>query len=473
MRNLLGLGAGLRNGDAFAGSSEFSNFLDVLKARCEIWDMEGSKDWRRREEGSNNPAKLVEGIREEMIEEFVKSERMDAGNLGFSHEESFGDSERAFSRDESTTIVPEEMQPIASMVPPKKYILSGVDSEETWQSVIKTAFPPGTPSPIPWQPTNLFIYGRVVTVNYQYGGVTLWTFPELCGGAFGPADYITIASNFHTLILTDVPVLTLLQKNEARRLITLLDALYESRCKLVIRAHTGPDTLFFPETSTSSSTSTSPIKTTVQVASKAEASSTVDSDAVYPETLSEIYQDRTSPFRPNISSYTSSSSTQADEDSDFGPLSNTSHRLDFAQTGAFTGEDERFAYKRARSRLWEMCGARWHSRSEPGWWRPLPEEVRRWERPVARTGLFDPLKTPRRHASDIGDVKLGQSVELERLAGLQGKDAEKGNPERPFQEKREAPPKIGGWHAWGMVKWGKKAGAWGRGVDGLEEKREK
>src|SRR5207247_2513226 len=78
-------------------------------------------------------------------------------------------------------------------------------------------------------------------------GSTLWTFAALCGASLGPADYITLASTYHTLILTNVPVLTFLQKNEARRFITLLDALYEARCKLFISAAAGPDDLFFPE----------------------------------------------------------------------------------------------------------------------------------------------------------------------------------------------------------------------------------
>lgn len=82
-------------------------------------------------------------------------------------------------------------------------------------------------------------------------------------------------------------------------------------------------------------------------------------DAVYPETLSEIYQDQTSPFRPNISSYKEEHTTgyDPDEDSDFGPEpgkgNEIGRRVDFGMTSSFTGEDERFAYKRARSRLWE------------------------------------------------------------------------------------------------------------------------
>jgi protein AFG1 len=50
VRNWLGLGpSSRRRGDIFAGNGEYVGFLEVLKARCEVWDMEGGRDWRRRE----------------------------------------------------------------------------------------------------------------------------------------------------------------------------------------------------------------------------------------------------------------------------------------------------------------------------------------------------------------------------------------------------------------------------------------
>lgn len=84
-----------------------------------------------------------------------------------------------------------------------------------------------------------------------------------------------------------------------------------------------------------------------------------------------------------------------------------------------------------------MCGARWHARSEPGWWCPLPIEVRRWERSVSGTAPvpFDPLKKK----IDV-DVKLGASVRLKDVAGLSHETELKGL----IQEKRVPPPKIGG-----------------------------
>ena len=145
-------------------------------------------------------------------------------------------------------------------------------------------------------------------------------------------------------------------------------------------------------------------------------------------------------------------------------------QVDFGMTSSFTGEDERFAYKRARSRLREMCGGRWHARSEPGWWRPLPIEVRGWERSSASSPMASQTSSTVK-----GDVKLGESHELDKPAGLQGKELEEREKMTvsPFREKRDPPPKIGWTHAWGMMKWEKKAGAWGQGPDGLGETKDR
>jgi protein AFG1 len=403
----------------FAGSSEFSNFLEVLKARCEVWDMEGGKDWRRKEAEETAPDENMEKRREEIIEGFTGLEKMASGNLELE------DEQKIILKDHPDENNAEGHPQIMKGVTPKKYLLSGVDSEKSWEAIVESSQPPESSLPIAWAPTTLLIYGRIVPVPRQQNGVTFWTFDELCGGTFGPADYITLASTFHTIILDDVPVLTILQKNEARRLITLLDALYEARCKLIIRAEAGPDELFFPEILQSASSASTP--------NSESRSENEGGDAVYPETFSEIYQDQTSPFRPNISSYTD----KVDEDSDFNPGisdkpgsgNEIGRQVDFGMTSSFTGEDERFAYKRARSRLWEMCGTKWHARREDGWWRPLPVEVRRWERSVMGPSVpYDPMagiKNGIAGKDEIGgDVRLGPSVELDRPAGLQGKELE-------------------------------------------------
>jgi protein AFG1 len=452
VKNWLGLGSQSKMG-IFPSKNEYSTFVEVLKARCEIWNMEGGRDWRRREveELDTQTAELVERMRDEVVG--------DLKGFGLPSTRTIGQNIDTFSdipngaNDMVKTLIPT----------PTKYVVSSSNSN-SWTSMIKSAFSSEVTEPIPWQTTDLKIYGRHVQVSRHLEGVTCWSFVDLCGGTFGPADYITLASTFHTLVLEDVPVLTYLQKNEARRLITLLDALYEARCKLIIRAEAGPDDLFFPEEKQPSLPSSD---------SKYNVDSNDGGDAVYPETLSEIYQDQTSPFRPNISSLEGRSGYDPDQNSNIdsipGQADEIGRKVDFNLTNSFTGEDERFAYKRARSRLWEMCGRRWHARSEPGWWQPLPLEARRWEHSKANLVAMELSSAP------TGDVKLGPSVELDKHAGLQGKEIEEieRGIQSPFREKRDPPTKIGWTHAWGMIKWGKKAGTWGQGPDGLAKRKEK
>lgn len=104
---------------------------------------------------------------------------------------------------------------------------------------------------MPWTSSSIGVYGRTVLVPRQNVGTTSWTFSELCGSTLGPST----TSHYGTLILTNVSIMTALQKNEARRSITLPDALYEARCKLSVTVEAGPDDTFFPETQPRASTS--------------------------------------------------------------------------------------------------------------------------------------------------------------------------------------------------------------------------
>ncbi|KAI0420698.1 AFG1-like ATPase-domain-containing protein [Xylaria grammica] len=380
----LNLGRTRGKGDLFGSSSDFASFLEVLKARCELWQMEGAKDWRRRD---SDP--------------FPNDVRKDLTHNSLSEIQTVIQPEALASESPEA-----ETQPVMR---PQEYYLLGPDHDPLWKATLSRHHVTSAPDDTTWKATTITVYGRTVAIPRQRNGVVIWNFQDLVS-SFGPADYITMASTYHTFIVDNIPVLVLLKKNEARRLITLLDALYEARCKLIVRAAIGPDDLFFPD----AQPATSPTPQTTGPPASRQGDDQVDADAIHSETIAEAYQDQMSPFRPNISSYTDSNNTEydPDQDSDFG-VDPKKPKVDFSKTGAFTGEDERFAYKRAASRLWELCGARWHER-EGDWWQPLPIEARHWE--------GGPAAKPRPWLSDEkarGDVTMGSSTELDEPAGLQ------------------------------------------------------
>ena len=433
-----------------AASTDFGTFLEVLKARCEIWEMEGERDWRR----EHMPASAIDTETDDMDD---IDAMLDATQL-------------PTTIPTATTSTSDSPEPLDQKAPPHYYLLpasQSVDVEASWNfsinNLFRSAIPPN------WQPSVVQVYGRQVSVPAQADGITKWDFDTLCGTTLGPADYITLASTYHTLILDNVPVLTSLLKNEARRFITLLDALYEGSCRLLLRAEAPPDHLFFPESTASSSSNAT--------------NSDNSSDNVYQETFAEIYQDSTSPFRPNVSSY-AQRSVLADEDADFGPtygngrghtastrssdLEDTQRRQssgpDFARTSLLTGEDERFAYKRARSRLWEMCGSRWwdaRGGAVEEWWRPMGREMRHWE---GRNG--ESVDEKERLVHDVAAAEPAIQVSAPTAAAKGGGGSrEEEAIASPFRTRQDPPPKFSWVHAWGMMQWGKKAGEWGKGVD--------
>ncbi|MDP3459823.1 MAG: cell division protein ZapE [Hyphomonas sp.] len=90
----------------------------------------------------------------------------------------------------------------------------------------------------------LTVKGRKLEVSREAAGVARFTFEELCARPLGPVDYLTIAATFHTVILEGIPLLTPDRRNEAARFVSLIDALYEARVKLVASAAAEPDRLY-------------------------------------------------------------------------------------------------------------------------------------------------------------------------------------------------------------------------------------
>lgn len=75
-------------------------------------------------------------------------------------------------------------------------------------------------------------------------GVVWFDFAELCENHRSKVDYIEIARQFHSVLLADIPVLTAACDDAARRLIELVDALYDCNVNLIIAAATPPDGLY-------------------------------------------------------------------------------------------------------------------------------------------------------------------------------------------------------------------------------------
>ncbi|GMK55042.1 hypothetical protein CspeluHIS016_0200980 [Cutaneotrichosporon spelunceum] len=278
-------------------------------------------------------------------------------------------------------------------------------------------------------PADLVVYGRRVHVPETKGKACRFPFAELCETPLGPADYLTLASTYSTFYIDQVPILLLKHKNEARRLINLIDALYEARCKVVIRAETSPEHLFFPDA----------------------LDPTIDPehyDLLEAEALSEALGAQP---RANVSYYNPKTRAER-ERQDLADLGSS-----FAVTSIFTGEDERFAYKRAVSRLVEMSTSPAYAAEA---WNPLGAAARGWE----HTHLDAEATAPATRASASPHRgKEGPGLKGDDLATESGSRFGLEFEEPEFGIRRR-PPKMAEHHAWGMEeRWGAKAGRWGKG----------
>lgn len=82
--------------------------------------------------------------------------------------------------------------------------------------------------------------GRYVTIPRSNDGCAWFDFDDLCKRPLGAADYLSICERFKTLIIDHVPQLDGSKFNEARRFVTLIDAVYESRIRLILASNDVP-----------------------------------------------------------------------------------------------------------------------------------------------------------------------------------------------------------------------------------------
>lgn len=91
---------------------------------------------------------------------------------------------------------------------------------------------------------SLEVKGRRIDLPCTAAGVARLSFAELCEKPHGAEDFLKIADSFHTVFLEGVPILGYDRRNEARRLILLIDVLYDKAVRLIVTADAPPDQLY-------------------------------------------------------------------------------------------------------------------------------------------------------------------------------------------------------------------------------------
>ncbi len=107
--------------------------------------------------------------------------------------------------------------------------------DTAWESLMAGATP---------KPKTMTVNGRVLTVPAAARGAGRASFAQLCETPLGAADYLEIARCFSTFFIDDIPAMGPTERNEAKRFVTLIDAIYECCGKLVCSADAEPSQLY-------------------------------------------------------------------------------------------------------------------------------------------------------------------------------------------------------------------------------------
>lgn len=91
---------------------------------------------------------------------------------------------------------------------------------------------------------SIWVKGRELVLPQFHNGIARVSFYDLCATALGPADYLAIAEAVRVLVLENIPALGRSNFNEAKRFVTLIDALYEAKVKLICTAAARPEMLY-------------------------------------------------------------------------------------------------------------------------------------------------------------------------------------------------------------------------------------
>ncbi|MBP6220249.1 MAG: AFG1 family ATPase [Limnohabitans sp.] len=90
----------------------------------------------------------------------------------------------------------------------------------------------------------LQIEARQINAKRRAGDVVWFDFKAICGGPRSQNDYLEIATQYHTVLLSNVPHMPVSMASEARRFTWLIDVLYDRRVKLIMSAAVAPEALY-------------------------------------------------------------------------------------------------------------------------------------------------------------------------------------------------------------------------------------
>lgn len=91
---------------------------------------------------------------------------------------------------------------------------------------------------------SISVHGRTIPLTFYGDAIASASFRELCEIPLGPADYLAIAAGCEMLVLTGIPALSPEKRNEAKRFVTMVDALYEQKTTLLCTAAAPPEELY-------------------------------------------------------------------------------------------------------------------------------------------------------------------------------------------------------------------------------------
>jgi cell division protein ZapE len=94
------------------------------------------------------------------------------------------------------------------------------------------------------QSAEIEVKGRVLKIDQATNNTARFTFSQLCESPLGAEDYLRIAQRYDTVFLEKVPKLKYDRRNEAKRLMTLIDTLYDTQTNLVMTADAAADKLY-------------------------------------------------------------------------------------------------------------------------------------------------------------------------------------------------------------------------------------